>query len=132
MKKRLSIFWALIMLFTCIMGTSTFAAEPVAIEAETTSTENEIAPCGTLSGYGHYDWTAGSARSGSFTVNVTGSAWLTAQTTFTIEGFDENTAVAVALYKPDGSLAYGTLDNSGSWITLANKDEWHNIPFSSG
>lgn len=135
--KKLSIILALAMLLTCTLGTTAFAAEPQATVAETvtvseTSTEG-ITPRGTLSGYGWHWCNAAEATSGSFYVNVTGSYWPYAQVTFNIEDFDSNTGVIVQLWHPDGTFAWGTADNSnGTQITMANKDEWHNLYFPYG
>lgn len=135
MKRSLSTLLAFALAITCFCGTTAFAAEinpnsEVATVSETAT--DEITPRGTLSGYGSVWYNAGSSRDGSFYVDVTGSSWSSAQVTFNIENFGPNDAVAVWLYRPDGSFAWGTLDNRGDMITMANKDDWNNIKFSSG
>lgn len=135
MKRLFGILLTLVLTLTCFGGTTAFAAgvnpnSEVATVSKTAT--DEITPRGTLSGYGQVWHEAGTSCDGSFYVDVTGSSWLTAQVTFNIENFGPNDAVAVWLYRPDGSFAWGTLDNSGGMITMANKDDWQNIKFSGG
>lgn len=135
MKRHFSILLALVLVFTCFCSTSAFAAEVTPDSKVVTvseSTNAEITPRGSLSGYGSVWHNAGSSCDGSFYVTVTGSSWPTAQVTFNIENFGPDDAVAVQLYRPDGSFAWGSLDNVGDMITMANKDKWHNILFTGG
>lgn len=135
MKRHLSILLAFALAFTCFCGTTAFAAEATPVSEVTTvseATTAEVTPRGSLSGYGSVWHDAGTSCDGSFYVNVTGLSWPTAQVTFNIENFGPNDAVAVQLYRPDGSFAWGTLDNAGDMITMANKDNWHNITFAGG
>lgn len=135
MKRHLSIMLALAMIFTCLCGTTAFAAESEAsIEtvAVSETSDNEITPRGSLSGYGQHWHNSGESTVGDFYVTVTGSYWPTAQLTLNIENFGSNDAVAVQVFRPDGTFAWGTLDNAGDYITMANKDNWHNIKFTNG
>lgn len=135
MKKHFGIILAFVLSLTMVFSTTAFAAEntdatsnPVIVE----SSEDSPMLAGTLSGYGSVWHNASDPTSGNFYVNVTGSSWVTAQLTLNIENFGPNDAVAVQVFKPNGTLAYGTLDNSGDYITMANKDNWHNISFYGG
>lgn len=134
MKKHLSIIMALAMIFTCLCGTTAFAAEaePVANVTAVETSDSEVMPCGSLSGYGQHWHNSGESTVGDFYVNVTGRGWPTAQLTLNIENFGSNDAVAVQVYRPDGTFAWGTLDNAGDYITMSNKDNWHNIKFTNG
>lgn len=136
MKRLFGILLTLALTLTCFGGTTAFAAEVKPNSEVATISESanaEISPRGTLSGYGAVWHNAGSSCDGTFYVDVTGSSWLTAQVTFNIESFGPDDAVAVWLYRPDGSFAWSTLDNSSaSLITMANKDSWNNITFFGG
>ena len=134
MKRHFGILMALVMAFACFGSTTAFAAEvqPTADVAVVETSNNEVTPCGSLSGYGHHWYNSGESTDGDFYVNVTGLSWPTAQLTLNIENFGPNDAVAVQVYRPDGTFAWGTLDNVGDYITMANKDDWHNIKFTNG
>lgn len=130
MKRHLSVLLILVMACTCLFGTTAFAAEKA--QPQIVSDVDDIQPRGTLNGYGSVWHDAGSSTSGNFYVTVTGSGWTTAQVTFNIESFGSDDAVAVQLYRPDGTFAWGSLDNAGDYITMSNKNNWHNIKFTSG
>lgn len=74
MKKILSICLALAMVLSLGMTQVAFAAEAAPVQenvAAEVSNNAEVQPRGSLSGYGSTWYSAGNARSGSFTVNVT-------------------------------------------------------------
>lgn len=134
MKRHLSIIMALAITFICLCGTTVFAAK-----AESTSnafaiekSDNGVVPYGSLSGYGQHWHSSSESTVGDFYVNVTGIAWPTAQLTLNIENFGSNDAVEVRVYRPDGTFAWGTIDNTANYITMSNKDNWHNIKFVNG
>lgn len=140
MKRHFSILMALVMLFSCLCGTSAFAAES-ATSAEATvspqSADSEIRPIGSLSGYGSHWYNSGEPVTGSFTVEVTGSWWIDAQLTVNIDSFTDNTAVTIIVYRPDGTQAWSSMENGNNYgyagdITMANRDDWHNIKFGDG
>ena len=133
MKKSLGIILSLVMVFTMAFGTTAFAAENPTTDVGTEITDDgETMVTGAISGYGSVWHNASDPTTGDFYVNVTGSYWPTAQLTLNIENFGSNDAVAVQVFKPNGVLAYGTLDNAGDYITMANKDNWHNITYANG
>ncbi len=127
MKKHLSIILSLVIVLTMAFSTTAFAAEKTSTPAK-----NPVISNGAVGGYGTVWHNYGASTTGNFYVNVTGSYWPTAQITLSIENFGSNDAVAVQVFKPDGSLAYGTLDNAGDYITMANADNWHNITYADG
>lgn len=132
MKRHLGILMALAMIFTCFNGTTAFAAESEIIDVPETvvseTDDNEIVPYGALSGYGWGWHGADDELSGNFYVDVKGTSWVSAQITVNIEEFASNVRVIVELYRPDGSMAWSSSDK-GQYITMANKDDWHNIKF---
>ena len=134
MKKLLSIFMSLILVLTCLCGTTVFAAETESVEAIATAETigNEIVPRGTLEGYGSHWYNSGEKMSGEFNVVVTGSSWTSAQTTLSIANFGSKVRVQMKVYRPDGSLAYDSLATTGDFISMSNKDTWNNIPFLRG
>lgn len=133
MNRHFSVLLASAMLCSCLCGTTAFAVENTsASETTVVSETNSIQPRGSLSGYGSVWHNAGTSTSGNFYVNVTGIGWPTAQVTFSIENFGSNDAVAVQLYRPDGTFAWGSVDNAGDYITMANTGKWHNITFANG
>lgn len=125
MKKILSVFLALITVLSLGMTQVAFAAESFptqdSIIAETDNS-SEIQPRGSLSGYGSTWYSAGSATTGSFTVKVTGTSWVTAQTTLKIESFDSSTCVQLWLYNPKGACVYDTLSWSGGYLTMSQPE----------
>lgn len=125
MKKILSICLALAMVLSLGMTQVAFAAEAAPVQenvAAEVSNNAEVQPRGSLSGYGSTWYSAGNARSGSFTVNVTGIPWVTAQTTLKIESFDSSTCVWVGLYNPNGTCVYDTLSWSGGYLTMSQPE----------
>lgn len=130
MKKYIGLLLSLLLTFSMILGTGTTA---FAADASTSSEESEsVIFKGAISGYGSVWHNYGDSTTGDFYVNVTGSYWPTGQITLNIESFGSNDAVAVQVFKPNGVLAYGTLDNAGDYITMANANNWHNIKFANG
>lgn len=134
MKRHLGIILALSMVFTCLLGTTAFAAEPESINNVSTikSSDNTVVPYGSLSGYGQHWYNSGEKTKDSFYVNVSGNKWSYAQLTVSIDNFGPDDMVAVKVYRPDNTFAWGTLDNAGDYITMANRDKWHNIMFNDG
>lgn len=134
MKRHLSIIMALAMALTCLFGTTAFAAEldPVVGSAVAEVSDNQIKPCGSLKGYGSIWHNAGKSTTGDFYVDVSGSSWSTAQLTLKIENFGPDDAVAIQVYRPNGTFAWGTLENVGDYITMENTNNWHNIVFANG
>lgn len=133
MKRFLGTFMALAMIFTCLCGTTAFAAEvekePIANTVVADANESEIVPYGSLSGYGQHWYNAGEKTHGTFKVEVKGIGWAFAQVTVNIENFNSNAKVFLKIYRQDGTFAWGTADYLGGCITMANKDEWHNYKF---
>lgn len=124
MKKHLSLIFSLIIAIFMAFSSPVFATEH-------TLNSNAVLK-GAINGYGSIWHNYNDATSGNFYINVTGSYWPTGQITLKIENFGNNDAVAIQVYKPNGVLAYGTLDNSGDYITMANTNNWHNIKFANG
>ena len=126
MKRFLSILFALVM--TICVGSSqlAFAAEVGhSTESATMANENyEIQPYGSLNGYGGVWYEAGNNTTGTFTVEVTGSSWLYASTTFTIENFNSKTCVRTRLYNPNGVCVYDTYAVNGADLTMDNPSLW--------
>ena len=132
MKHLTRAFSLLLVLMFCLsLTTVAFAADVTTTEGMMTEKAEESVN-GTLSGYGAHWYNSGEKESGSFDVEVTGMAWLSAHVTFNIEEFDSQTIVFVWLYRPDGTLAYSTGDYSGAGITLKNVSNFADIPFSGG
>ena len=104
--------------FLCILLTLIMVL-PISV-AFATDDVSEIRPYGTLSGYGATWYTAGNSRTGSFYVNVTGTAWVTASTTLEINSFDSETRVRVKLYNPSNTLVYDTISWSGGYLSMAD------------
>lgn len=126
MKKFLSIIMILSLSFIGFFNNTAFASE---VEEKSSLVENTIVPFGSLSGYGQHWYNSGENTVGDFYVQVTGRDSYSAQLTFKIENFDENVAVAVQVYRQNGSLAWGSLENLAAYITMENRDNWHNLPF---
>lgn len=74
MKRHLGIIMALAMAFTCLCGTTAFAAEaePVSNVVAVEASDSGIVPYGSLSGYGQHWHNSGESTVGDFYVNVTG------------------------------------------------------------
>lgn len=137
MKKRFSILLAMLMAFFCFSSTTAFAAEPISLIETITIGESEntsVTPRGTLSGYGSVWYDSGTSTTGTFTVNVTGVSWINAHVTFSVDNFSSDEGVAVELYRPDGTLAWSSLENVGDLITMDNREQtkWQGISFLSG
>lgn len=126
MKRFLSILFALVM--TICLGSSqlAFAAdEDRSVERDTiTHKSYETQPYGSLNGYGGVWYEAGNNTTGTFTVEVTGSAWLYAKTTFTIENFNSKTRVKTWLYNPNGVCVYDTYSVNGTDLTMEDPSLW--------
>ena len=77
---------------------------------------------------------SGTSTTGTFTVNVTGVSWINAHVTFSVDNFSSDEGVAVELYRPDGTLAWSSLENVGDLITMDNREQtkWQGISFLSG
>lgn len=132
MKKMFSVFLVMVMIFS-LSSLQVFAAEvqpeytvPAVCSAEA------VQPRGSLNGYGQKWYNSGETVTGTFTVNVTGIYWPTAQITLSLESFASNVCVQVIVYKPNGSVAFNTVDTTGTYMTMANSSEWHNISFLNG
>lgn len=132
MKKLFSVFLVMVMIFS-LSSMQVFAAEvlpaPGVIAEDFAET---VEPRGSLSGYGQKWYNSGSAVTGTFTVNVSGIYWPTAQLSLSLESFASNVCVQVIVYRPNGSVAFNTADTSGTYMTMANSSEWQNIPFVNG
>lgn len=130
MKKFFSALLAVLML-CCLVPAQAFAAD-VAPESDVQVADSgdSIQPYGALSGYGQKWVDAGSPASGSFTFQVTGISWPTAQLTVSLENFDSSVCAQVSLYNPNGLKVFDSGDN-GSYITVANSSSWQNIHFAN-
>lgn len=111
------------MIFSCCGFASASAVEtPRDVSCETTN--EDIVPYGSLSGYGGR-WNDQGSFGAYFVVNVKGIAWPTAQTTFTIEEFPKGTVVRMTLGK-DGNALYTDV------LTMGSKESVTNVKFSPG
>lgn len=129
MKKHLCFVMALAMLFTCVLGTTAFAAEPedvVETNAVQTTSADEITPRAGFNGYGNHWYNAGEPISGSFPVSATGSS-NPGYMTLNIDSFAADVGVRVKVLRPNGVEVYDSFSWRGDYITMANRDTWYGI-----
>lgn len=134
MKKCFSVVLTTIMLFIVLSSRPAYA---ISIYSDVQSnnsnfTEEVVSPRGSLSGYGQHWYNSGEPTTGTFIVPVTGISWPTAQLTLSLANFSSDVCVQVIVYRPDGSIAFNTADTSGTYLTMANSSQWHNIHFANG
>lgn len=131
MKRTTAILTVFVMIFMLSFSTTAFAAEiePAYNSSETRVDGSLASTESSFGGYGSYWYTAGNTASGSFTFTVSGSSILYGHLTVNIENFDSTTSVQVQIYNASGKFVWGNLDNSGDYITMSNKDDWHDIGF---
>lgn len=114
MKKFFGIIIAMAMIFSLSVSQIALAAENYpSVTTNVTSEATNVEPRGSLSGSNSVDVSAGTT-SGSFNVDVKGIPWATAESTFSISGFNSDTFVRVYLYYPGGGLAWDTLSYAGT------------------
>lgn len=59
-------------------------------------------------------------------MDVTGTPWVSAQITLSIEDFGSNDRAYLVVYKPDGSVAW----KCSSYITVSNSSSFQNLKFN--
>lgn len=120
MKKVKITILAIAMVFSLSIGQAVFAAEitnPIESTVDSLNGETEIQPHGSLSGSNAGAWPSvvGNQQnfiSGSFTVDVTGTPWSTANTEFKLITENPNAWAQATLYYPDGTKAWDV----NSWL----------------
>ena len=74
------------------------------------------------SGYGATWYSEGEKTTGTLNVPVKGGNWPTAQTTLSINSFDNDTCVRVWLYSPSNVCLYDTISWGGGYLSMAQPE----------
>lgn len=132
MKKLFSALLTVVILVVVFTQTVLAAEAQPREQITALSTAEVIQPRGSLSGYGQHWYNSGESKQGTFSVNVTGIYWPTAQLTLSLDNFSSDVCVQVIVYRPNGTIAFNTANTNAVYMTMANSSEWHNIGFANG
>lgn len=129
MKKIISIFATIPIIFSFLISMTVFAAENADIPDNTTifKAEEEVVPYGAISGYGQVWYDPNTMpNSGSFTFYVSGVDWYNAHTTLKFENFNPETKFDIEICNRNGTVVFRRQDIDMSF------DDYDNLLINPG